>query len=392
MAQTTVHLGAVPSVTERNFQFGARPHELFVAGVAQGPAGAAASTMVRLFDGPPSRTNALTPVSGLAAGSFGSYRVEFNGTVDKGGAHAAASGGVGRTGPDKLTVMLNEARHEIDSAQVKVPGPGDGEAIVVQTNLQGIFPVPHRNLGRVLQGDVVRLRSFEPGAGTSDIPIPSAKVEVTDASGHHFNDTADGEGHYLISGVGPCAKGGGAKGAAAPGRTPGACEVVVNGRKADTQTSVDLGPDPSVTVRNMRFGDNPNQLFVAGTVLGGEGALVGATIHVFDRKPPAGAPFAVGRSEVASFPGLAPGGIGAYRLELGKALSSRGSTENASFTLHPAAAGQTGGGSAQVLYVALFVAGRPAGSTPVTLPRGRQGSSRGGGEAIIVTAQPLQGP
>jgi hypothetical protein len=394
MAQTTIHLGADPSLTARDFRFGARPHELFVAGVAQGQVGAPASTMIRLFDGPPSRTNALTAVSGLTAGSFGPYLVEFNGTVEKGGARAAASGGPGSTGADKLTVMLDEAGHAIDSAQVKVPAPGDGEAIVVHTNLQGIFPVPHKSLGRVLEGGVVRLRSFEPGAGTADIPIPRAKVEVTDASGHHFDDTTDAQGHYLISGIGPCSKGGGAKGAAAApaggGKPGGACELVVNGRNADTKTAVDLGSDPSVTVRNLRFGDNPNQLFVAGTVGGDGGGLGSATIHVFDRKPRGGAAFAVGRDEVASFPGLAPGGIGAYRLELGKALSSKGSTANAGFTLHPAASGQTGGGDAQVLSVVLFVAGRPAGSTQVTLPR--SGAGRGDNEAIVVAAKPLQGP
>jgi hypothetical protein len=158
----------------------------------------------------------------------------------------------------------------VDSAAITLPAdtpPNQADPPTISApDLQSVIPVPSSSMGRTLTGHVTVLQTHGP-TGTPPPLVREAGAVVTfvqhviGGQDHRIQTTADGQGLYEFANLPDCSQ---------PGTM---CTVSVSaplGRGpagTQDQRTVTLGPDPSQTVQDLRFGRVPDRYLLSGTVL-----------------------------------------------------------------------------------------------------------------------------
>ncbi len=313
--QTSVTIGANPGLTVRDLVVGTGRDQLYVTGVLRPPATnpgdpqppAPLTVGVRVYAGSLNNPNNIVADSARVfpgPGGFGAYQLLV--------------GQIGRVPPQigpgtQLQVVLVENGVNVTSTTpvtFRVPPVSAGFAPQVVTAADLVGPNPPPSAGRALRGTVTRIVAFGPGGDPAGgrVPLAGAVVTVGSARQGGIQTTTDAQGRYVFTNL-----------------SCGSCDIEVAAPGSTTailQTSVTIGANPGLTVRDLVVGTGRDQLYVTGV-------LRPPATNPGDPQPPA--PLTVGVRVYAGslnnpnnivadsarvFPG--PGGFGAYQLLVGQ--------------------------------------------------------------------------
>ena len=300
LAQASVALGPVPSLTVHDFVTGTGRDPLYVTGLILPPTvhpgdpqpAAPVTVGIRVYKG---SSNLLLDSATVSPGpgGFGAYQL----LVGRAGGAPLQIG-------SQLRIVLVENGDEVAQTTVVVPQLTGSPLVVTAADLVGQDPPP--SAGRALRGTVTQLVAFGPGGDPADGQVPYAGARVQVGTGRQAIETlTDALGGYAFTDL-PC--------------SPCQVAVTVPGSTVPlAQASVALGPVPSLTVHDFVTGTGRDPLYVTGLILP-------PTVHPGDPQP--AAPVTVGIRVYKGSSNLlldsatvspGPGGFGAYQLLIGRA-------------------------------------------------------------------------